>query len=125
MSEHDSGCPECSGEFARLAVTCTTHVTGDERLVALLQCRECQRYYVEDWVDVGGWDDSPTEITERLFGPLPRDRAAAVLTDMETCPDPHHRSCRCPVHARLDALIEELPTCRIVSRRMVARPARA
>jgi len=36
MSGEGSGCPECSGEFARLAVTCTTHVTGDERNTSLL-----------------------------------------------------------------------------------------
>jgi hypothetical protein len=92
-------------------------MTGDERIVALLCCKRCGKHYIEDWVDVGGWDDTPSEITERLFGPLAPAAAAAVLADMRTCPNPHSKYCDCPVHARLEDVIDQLPTCRILSRR--------
>jgi len=104
-------CPDCQSALHRLARVCTIHVTGDERLVILLRCNGCGRHYLNDWVEVGGWDDTPTEVVDRLFGPLDPAGAEQALSAMQSCPDPNDQHCDCLCHGALDRLIDRLP-CR-------------
>jgi len=100
-------CPECSGELAVIAGICNLHVTGDDRIVNLLQCVSCSRWFLSEWVDA--WLSTYVDVVERDLGPLADKDAQDLLKEMNECPEPYSKWCRCPAHGTAEGLISRLP----------------
>jgi hypothetical protein len=105
-----ASCPDCGGALQALGRITAPGPTEDERAIALLRCRACERSYLNDWIETAGWDGAAYEVVERLLGPLHPADAESVLAGLQACPRPLRKSCRCPVHAEVAALTERLPT---------------
>ena len=92
-------CPECKEKLEKINSIVNLHITGDEKYINLYKCNNCNDKFLIISMEAS---IGPGSNFFKFRINLEEDEAKKIKKEMDKCPKPNNKDCKCSVHKYLD-----------------------